>query len=72
MESPRFSLKGTLPSLYKSALISIGGVGLSLLALAGLKFYFQGQDFSTVDATIATAASAWIVNLVYKFISEEK
>lgn len=72
MESQRFSLKGTLPSLYKSALISIGGVGLSLLALTGLKFYFQGQDFTSVDATIATAVSAWVVNLIYKFIAEEK
>ncbi len=72
MDSPRFSLQGTLPSLYKSALISIGGVGLSLLALAGLKLYFQGQDFTAVDATISTAVSAWVINLVYKFISEEK
>lgn len=72
MESQRFSLKGTLPSLYKSALISIGGVGISLLALAGLKFYFQDQDFTAIEATIATAVGGWIVNLVYKFVSEEK
>ena len=72
MISSKFSFIGVMPSLYRSALISIGGVGLSLVALSGLKFYFAGEDFSTVDATIATAVSAWVVNLVYKFIAEKK
>lgn len=72
MVSPKFSMTGIIPSLYKSALISIGGVGLSLSILTGLKFYFADQDFTSVDTTIATAVSAWIVNLVYKFIKEEK
>lgn len=72
MKSPKFSLQGTLPKLYKSALISIGGVGIALLALSGLKLYFPEQDFTVVEATIATAVSAWIVNLVQEFVSETK
>lgn len=71
MKSPKYSFQGTLPSIYKSALISIGGVGIALLALSGLKFYFPTQNFEVVDATIATAVGAWIVNLVNEFITEK-
>lgn len=69
MTSPKYSLKGTLPSLYKSALISIGGVILALATLAGLKWYFPQADFSTVEASIIFAVSPWLVNLVKEFLS---
>jgi hypothetical protein len=72
MTSPKFSLQGTLPSLYKSALISIGGVTLALIVLYGLKWYFPGYDFSTIEASIIFIVSPWLINLVKEFVSAKE
>jgi len=60
-----------IPSLYRSALISAGGVALALAFLWGLKLVLPTQDFTTVEAMIATAVGAWVVNLVKVFVSDK-
>ncbi len=72
MTSPQFKItRSDLPSLYKSALISFGGIVMALAFFFGFKLVLPAQDFSQTEGMIATAIGAWIVNLVKTFIEEK-
>ena len=69
MQSPRFSLNSSdIPSLYKSAAISMFAVLFGLFFLFIVKMFLPNQDFSIYEAAIATAIGGWIVNLIKEFM----
>ena len=71
IKSPSMSFKGTVPSIYKSALISAGGVALAIVIFYIIKFLFPKQDFSLLETSIVTALSAWVINLIKVFVEQK-
>jgi len=68
---PSMSFKGKFPSIYKSFLISGSGVISAVLILTFLKNILPEQDFSSLEAMLVTAISAWLIATTKTFIEEK-
>lgn len=70
--SPRFEItKEDIPSIYKSALISMGGVVVAILFLLIVKSLLPNYDYTAIEIAVSTAVGAWLVNLVKIFIEQK-
>lgn len=72
MKSPKFSLtEANVPSLFKSALISMGGILLALSFLFLIEYLLPTSDFSAVRTAITTGIAAFLINLIKEFVEEK-
>jgi len=70
--SHRFQItQDDVPSLYRSALISMGGVLLAIGFLFLIKYLLPDYDYKAIDVAVSTAVGAWVVNLVKVFVEQK-
>lgn len=70
--SPAFSFVGTLPSIVRSALISLGAIVVASIVYFIAIRVFPQADFSQVYMAITTGLSAWMINLLKVYVEEKK